>query len=416
MRSMCRIVLLMLLLLPVDLSAQVKVNNDSLLSYASSLARNGNYTEARDMVLAVARNDSSRTDALLMLANLNLWMGDAKTALTWIEKAAGRNASGPEFYSGYFNILVANAMYSELLTQIDKAIANGYTDELNLIQKKMLAHQELGNYSEAMALYYGITNERIKQHPSVVTQVDKMLDMLDKKSWILHYNFDLFSNTNPQHFVSVGYLRKPTRNSFGINLNYANRFSLSDFQLDATAYLYVAKSRYFYVNYGVGINNSLFPRHRSGVEYYFPLSTKTEASLGGRYMTYTSIVTSNVYILTGHLGRYIGKGWIAARPFWVINDQLQSFSLSMKYRHYGARLRDFWGLELVVGNSPDDMYSISQNGFNNLKSYKLRFEKSWRIDSNSDLVFAPAYSYEQFAKASIVDFRSRFGVEFNYRF
>lgn len=400
----------------VVMVSTAQVNNDSLLSSASLLAKNGDYNKAKDIVYAVVRNDSTRSDALVMLANLNFWTGENKSALYWIDKASSMKATDSDFYTSYLNILLANKKYTQLLEVADKSVADGYSDQLNLMQKSLIALQQLGNYTKALELYNSITDESIKLHPSVLAIIDKMNDQIHKKSLVINYSIDVFSNANPQHLAGIAYAYKPKRNSYGFGVNYANRFSQSDVQVETTNYLYLSDSRYVYTNYGFGINSTLFPRHRAGLEYYFPVTDKLESSLGGRYLTYSSISDNKVYILTGHLGGYIGKGWMALRPFWVIKDDLQSLTVSLKYRKYGKRSRDFSGIELLVGNSPDDMYSISQSGFNNLKSYKIRFERSWRIDSKSDLIIAPAYSYEQFARGLLIDFRSRFGMEFSYRF
>jgi len=167
-----------------------------------------------------------------------------------------------------------------------------------------------------------------------------------------------------------------------------------------------------YLNYGFAFGNLLFPRHRLGFEYYVPLTHKTEVSLGGRYMNYPN---SGVLILTGHMGRYIGKSWLSLRPFYVFTTQSnkQSISLIGNYRLYSKNELDFWGLELGFGNSPDDRYSISQTGgFNQLTAYKIKIEKSLRLSQVSDLRIGIGYAREEFFTNQ---FRNRYTVEMGYK-
>jgi YaiO family outer membrane protein len=405
-----------LMLLPIQIFVNAQVNNDSLLSVASAMAANKKYDEAKLLVHKVVATDSSRSDALVLLANLNFWTGANDSALHWIEKANHLQANDDDFYTTFLNVLLVNKQYDRLLQIAVYAASDGYSDKFNWLQKQLIAYDHLMNYSKALQLYNAFTDESIKYHPAILAIVDRIADKFRSRSMLLTYSIDVFSNTNPQHLVGLGYNFHRQKNTYGLALNYANRFSKSDFQLETTNYLYLSDNRYVYANYGFGFNQSLFPRHRAGLEYYFPIKKILESSLGVRYLFYSGVTNSSVYIFTGHLGSYIGKGWLAFRPFWVINNDLQSLTLSLKYRKYGNRLRDFWGVELLAGNSPDDMYSISQSGFNSLRSYKIRFEKSWRINSYSDFIIAPAYSYEQVANGQHLNFRSRVELEFAYRF
>lgn len=407
-----------LLLLTFTLSAVSQQNNDSILAQASKLAQAKNYAQAKEMVLRVVDNDSMRTDAVVMVANLDFWSGNNEGALTWIEKAKNKNAKDEDFYTAYMNILLVNKKYAELLLVTESAKTDGYKNEVNLLQKKMLAHQQLGksNMEKVYESYKEIKDNSVKQNPAIQSILSETLKEIQKNTITANYSIDMFSNRSAQHLASIGTNTKSKINSFGLNINYANRFNQSDLQIETTNYLHINKLNYIYFNYGYGVNNNLFPKHRFGLEYYFPIAEKIETSLGGRYMNYINVIDNEVYIVTGHLGTYIGDGWIGLRPFWVIKKNMQSLSFSLKYRKYGESTRKYWGAELMVGNSPDDMYSISQSGFNDLTSYKIRLEKSWMLGPNSDLVFAPAYGYEEYALGPTTKFRSRFVLDFIYRF
>jgi len=183
-------------------------------------------------------------------------------------------------------------------------------------------------------------------------------------------------------------------------------------QLETDFYLNLKNKQYMYFNYGYAFANSLFPLHRLGFEYYFPLKYKIDGSLGGRYMVYPA---SQVLILTGHLEKYLGSSWVALRPYYVFITQSNrhSFSLIGDYRLYGKNELNFWGLELGYGNSPDDRYSISQfGGFNQLVAYKVKVEKNLILNRISDLRIGLGYTWEEFYTNQ---FRSRYTIELGYK-
>jgi YaiO family outer membrane protein len=422
MKLIFKYIYILLLLQTTACVLYAQTNNDDLLGRASRAAQGGKYAEAKEIVMQVLTTDSLRTDALVMLANLNFWEGNNEIALQWIEKANEQKPRDDEFYSTYMNILLANKKFNELIAITDKAVIDIYRDELNLLQKRMIAYNQLANYEQAYESYKRTNDKATKQNPAIQALLAETLEQLQKSSINASYSIDMFNNASAQHLASVGYNYKPNKNTYGISINYANRFGMSDFQIETTNYLYVTDRQYIYANFGHGTNYKLFPQYRIGLEYYFPISKLIESSLGGRYLHYynadndpLNTIKRDVFIATGHLGAYIGEGWLAVRPFWVIKKDMQSLSLSLKYRKYGKSVGDFLGAELLVGNSPDDMYSISQSGFNELTSYKLRFEKSWRLNPSSDLIFAPAYGYEQYVLGTSKAFRSRFVIDIAYR-
>lgn len=176
-------------------------------------------------------------------------------------------------------------------------------------------------------------------------------------------------------------------------------------------YLQMNNKSYMYFNYGYAFDASLFPRHRAGYEYYMPLEYKMEASLGARYMKY---ISSEVFIATGHLEKYMGNHWVAFRPFYVMQDNGNSFTLLANYRFYGKNPLNYWGVELTYGNSPDDSRATMENSaFNNLDAYKIKLERSFMLNSISDVRIGIGYTREEYITSK---FRNRYLIEVGYRF
>ena len=228
--------------------------------------------------------------------------------------------------------------------------------------------------------------------------------------------FDGGNNTKPQHLASLGYSFPIGDNNLGFRANYANRFGLNGVQLESDFYLKFLNKQYMYFNYGYAFNSVLFPTHRFGFEYYLPVTSNIEASIGGRYLNYPG---SNVVIGTGHIAGYFGKSWLSLRPYYVYDfkspTNTESASLILNYRLYGKTEIDYWGVELGVGNSPDQFFSNSVSNtaeFNQLSAYKIKLEKNFMLDRVSDFHIGLGYSYEEFNKNQ---FRNRFTVELGYK-
>lgn len=225
------------------------------------------------------------------------------------------------------------------------------------------------------------------------------------------YSLDCFDNNAPQHLAYLGYSFDVGKNTLSLRANYANRFQKNDLLLESDFYLKLNNKSYMYFNYGYAFNADLFPRHRAGYEYYMPLKNKMEASVGARYMKY---ISSNVFIATAHLEKYMGNHWVSFRPFFVMQTSGKSFTLLANYRFYGKNPLNYWGLELTYGNSPDDNRQMMENGkFNNLKAYKLKLEKNFMLNSISDVHIGIGYTREEYISSI---FRNRYLIELGYRF
>ena len=133
-------------------------------------------------------------------------------------------------------------------------------------------------------------------------------------------------------------------------------------------------------------------------------------------MYYPNADNKNVVIFTGNVGHYFGNNWASLRPFYVVQNNLQSLSVVLKYRLYENDNRNFWGLEVGVGNSPDDILTTSQSSFNELMSYRIKLEKNFKVNRISDINIGLGYMYEQINQNATKQFRNRYLVEIGYKY
>ncbi len=405
------------ILLLVSICGWSQVNNDSLVTVASEYARIGRYDEAIEVAKQAFNNDPTRGDVAVLIANVFSWKGDQQTAADWLIKARKSGCQSADYWDCYLNVLLRQSNFRALLTVCEELEStNSYNDSLNLLKKQLQAYEGLKMYQEALDVLKRKRYENFKEEEWVRSFKTGLSLSTQRHALLVHYLLDRFTGTATHQYASLGYQFKPDRNSYSLQLNYASRFGMNGLQLETSNYLMLGEKKYLYVNYGFSPSDNLFPEHRGGLEYYFSPVVAWEASLGARALYYPMAVQQLVCIFTAHTGWYTGNHWISLRPFWVVRPGAQSVSLITKYRYYGASAVDFWGAELGVGNSPDDVLTTSQSNFNELMAYRLRLEKSFRISSTVDMLAALGYSYEQAFVQQAKMFRSRLTAELSARY
>lgn len=392
-------------------SVSAQINTDSIFSEAISASRNKQYVLAVETAQKALQTDVKRGDIMVFIANVYSWQDKNDSALVYIHEAQKINYHQPDLFESWTNILLRSHQYDALLQSCAEAEKYNYSSE-DILKKRLIAHRELGAYDAGIGLAQLPENKIYLMNEPFNSLYTNLLFKRNTNIVTANYNLDFFDTGLPQHLGSLGYSFKVGKQNLGFRANYANRFSRNDVQLETDFYLLLKNKQYMYFNYGYAFGNSLFPRHRLGFEYYFPLKYKIDVSVGGRYMTYPA---SQVLILTGHLGKYLGKSWVALRPYYVFITQSNkhSFSLIGNYRLYGKNELNFWGVELGYGNSPDDRYSISQTGgFNQLVAYKVKLEKNLVLNRVSDLRIGLGYTSEEFYTNQ---FRNRYTIELGYK-
>lgn len=167
---------------------------------------------------------------------------------------------------------------------------------------------------------------------------------------LLIYNTDFFNDDTKQwHFSSIEYQMKENFGTFIPRINFANRFSNSEFQFEADAYILFSQKTYLFLNTGFS-EGKVFPKGRAGIEFYQVLPNDFELSAGYRYLYFSP---NKVNIYTGSLGYYFGDYWISFRPFFVDesgNETKSTFTLTA--RRYFIDSENYLTLKTGFGSYP----------------------------------------------------------------
>ncbi|HEY4789174.1 MAG TPA: YaiO family outer membrane beta-barrel protein [Bacteroidales bacterium] len=343
-----------LFLLINHLFAQNPVNTDSLFRAAKAYAKANDYVRAEKLcteILAAGENG----DVRFYLGLLYSWdqkYDDARRELAKIHEA--RPTSEEVIIAMANNELWADNPQAAL-DILNKALIDNPDNE-EFLYLKARALNNLKRYDEAIAALNQLLkiNPKNEKAQSLLTSI-KVAQM--KNALMLDFMTDFFDNQDPWYLTYLQYNRKTSIGTVIGRVNYAQRFSTDDIQLEADAYPSTGKHNYLYLNAGIS-EARLFPKYRFGAEFYQSLPKSFEASLGFRYLRFSS---SDVTIYTGSVGKYWGNYWFSFREFVTPSGKRASFTEIFQARRYFNDAENYIGLQYSHGSSPDDIHTYLAN-------------------------------------------------------
>lgn len=161
--------------------------------------------------------------------------------------------------------------------------------------------------------------------------VSEEVPYIAKNKAIISYAHDeLTQGFDPWNQISFSLGHKFSFGSVIARINQGNRFNSDGTQFEVDAYPRIREGTYLYVNAGHS-DDSIFPRKRFGIEVFQSLPQSWEASIGMRYLEFSSSI---VRIFTGTVGKYYGNYYYLFRANLVPDNAGTSFSGRMQIRRY----------------------------------------------------------------------------------
>ena len=148
-----------------------------------------------------------------------------------------------------------------------------------MLKKAKILHA-MGDFKQAI----GQLETLLQINPANAEARKKLLEMrIDqmKNRVRLTYTYDLFekkSNKDPWQLAALSYGRKTSIGLIYGRINWADRFGSKGFQYEMDAYPHISENNYLYLNAGYS-NLSIFPKVRSGAEWYHSFPNAFEGSL-----------------------------------------------------------------------------------------------------------------------------------------
>ena len=305
---------------------------------ARTYAWDGKYDSTKMVISQVLKADPEHWDALDCLSDVQFWEEKYKEAIESCNVILTKNANDEQFLFKKAKILNAMGLYDQAARQL-----------INLL----------------------------KSHPANAEARNKLSSIradLRRNYVRLAYSYDSFeknSNQDPWHLVALSYARKTKAGTIIGRVNWAERFGAKGVQYEVDGYPHFSENNYAYLNLGYS-NLTIFPKIRTGAEWYHSFPKAFEGSLGMRALFFSN---SDTYMLTGTVGKYTGNYWFSFRSYVIPSSSGTSVSGSIQTRRYFADPEDYIGLRVGYGISPDDRnYGNGSSSYLTLKSQSVRIE------------------------------------------
>ena len=332
-----------LVLLSGQIIAQEKRGADERFKDARELAFSGNRSAAIDSCKSLLTDHPNYTGVRVFMARVMNWDKNYDESIKNLKLALKEKRRHTQAYN---TIIDAYRWSGDLEDALHyNNIALGYHDEYEdfyIKKAKILLQLDRPDISAVMIwrllkLYPGsVEGNKMKQSLSNAAKYNKLS---------LQYSIDMFPDTAPWHLTYLEYSRKLKFGTVIARLNYANRFKKNGFQIETDGYIKFRRGTYTYLNLGVS-DASIFPKFRFGIEPYQKLPLSFEISLGLRYLKFRS---TDVWIYTGSLGKYIGNFWISYRFYFTPKTERKKFSSVLYIRKYFFDADNYMTLRLGAG-------------------------------------------------------------------
>jgi len=154
-----------------------------------------------------------------------------------------------------------------------------------------------------------------------------------------------------------------------------------NWQFQLEAYPRITSSDYMYLSAAYS-GSSLFPRHYYGGEWFHSFQRGFEASAGVRWMQWEE----SIWFYTGSIGKYLGNYWFALRAYITPGEKATGQTYTLSARKYLATGKDYLGVKLEYGNSPDNLsYLLDFPDIRRLNSMGVHL--SWQRELNRWLLY-----------------------------
>jgi YaiO family outer membrane protein len=292
-----------------------------------------NFQSGREELKKVLDADADNKDALSAMIDLEKWAGNPDKALSYCENGLSFYPNEETFIVYKIKLLQEQGEETKSLQLIDELL------ELNPSSEDGLAL--LNQYKSSRMIYKAIYQHDYEYYEQPYTRKWHLssFQLARRNSW-----GTLTGKVNLGDLILDG-------ESFWSN-NLAKQFEIE-------AYPRITKRSYAYLAYAYSPDD-LFPRHRFGAEWYYQLPKSFEVSGGFRFLQFdTDASKENIFIYTASLSKYYRNYWFSFRTYLTPQSGNLSQSYWLTARRYLRDSKNYVGIELGTGVSPEETLGSS---------------------------------------------------------
>lgn len=353
-------------------SAQQLAPIDSLFKQAQAMAHAGEYNSSRKLASEIVRIAPEHTDAILLIGRTFAWENMPDSARAVLLPLAQQSPPDQEALLVLADVeLWAGAPAQSL--KYAQAGLHATPSYIPFLVVKARALTELKRYKEAKE-EISIILAKEPQHEAALALLAAVKQAGVVNQLRLEHQATFFTdNLSPWHLSLVEYTRFAPKAKIIARGSYAQRYSQQSFQGEIETYPQLTSTTYAYLNAGIS-DQKLFPSYRAGAEIFQLLPFKIEASLGARTLFFPS---ETVVLYTGHLGKYFRKQWVSFRPFFQKQEDGWQTTGIVQLRQYLKQNEAYITLTLAKGSTP--FYQIGFEEMNRLDATRVGLEGQFRL-------------------------------------
>lgn len=283
------------------------------------LSWDGKYAEARAQLRQVLEGRSGDYDAMVALANVELWDDHAELALTLADgvlRTHPKDSGVRLIKARAFSALNRN---TEAIDELDRLLA---ADPKDAAAKQM--RERLADSRRHWSVGGGVSGDWFSD---------------DRKPW---------------REVWGGIKRQTGLGSFSFTAMQAERWEERDEQYEVEVYPRIRPGTYMYIDAGWASQATLYPEYRFGVHLYQSLGHGFEASFGYSRLGFGDGV--DIYIPS--LSKYLGRWLLIGQMFITPNATGTNVSYHGAFRYY-FRDRQYVGARYHYGAAKERIETIN---------------------------------------------------------
>lgn len=363
-----------------------------------------------DEVIALAPN---YFDAYLFKARIYSWQGKYAQAVTYLDSIDQIFPKTPQIPNIQATVLFWNDKLPQALEKCELSLDRDST-QTDLIYLKARLLFFLTRYKEALPIAEKLCADfpDNNDYKKLRTQI---INNMAEDHIALWYSYDYFtdrrfinlaSNTDtivpglPRNAISIEFKKVIGRSPFLLRLNGANRFNVTETQIELEAYPRVSKNLYFFLQGGYS-GGALFPDLRLAAESFLAIPDNKEFSLGLRYLEFRTIT---FMMFTTSFSYYLGSYWLNGRYYRGISNLGNANIIEATARRYLNNVFHFVEIRAGLGNSPDVSYLqtvFDQVGLEKSRYFALAYNRNlsqrvyfkvWGIYNKQILPNSPNFS------------------------
>lgn len=303
------------------------------------------------LILALNSVSASAQDDVIARARAAASAGNRPAGITLLETHLAASPRDVDARLVYGLILSWEGRYDDARKALMDVLAQS-PDYLDARVALLNVEWWSGHLSEARELVRAV----LSRDPGN-TQARHVQQRLDARTrpWSLGVGFtrDTFNDERqPWQESSLTIGRETPVGSLIVRGSQADRFGLTDQQVDVEFYPTFRAGTYAFVGVGIGADKILYPEHRVSVDLYQSIGRGFEVSGGYRRLAFAE--TTHIYLAT--LTKYAGNWMFTGKAFLVPDEQLgDAWSYHANGRRYfGAAGTSFIGIGYSHGFSREE--------------------------------------------------------------